>query len=293
MSTKSWAPGHTTLFFAVPNTFENYEEMGSIGGGLNFESGVITSISKSRETLVLWNDAQINGQVTKTVVKLFENLIKQKIKVRVNHQSNLMTGYGFSTSGAGAIGTALGLNQLYKLDMDEIELFELAHKAEVMNHTGLGSVVGQITGGMEIRLTQGGPRLCETISISSASELLIGFIGPLSTKDVLTSAQQMKLVTKSGIESVEKVRSKSDLSLSEMIKTGREFMKSCGLMTDKIREIIGQLDSIGEERVTMAMIGEALIIDPVDVDTVKNLLGENHIAYLETKITNKLPYIIS
>jgi pantoate kinase len=293
MTIRSWAPGHATLFFAVPQTYEDYQEMGSIGGGLNLESGVTTSISLSNEKSVFWNDAKINGLVSNTVTRFVEELIDEKINVRITHESNLKTGYGFSTSGAGAIGTALGLNQLFDIGLGDMELFELAHKAEVLNHTGLGSVVGQITGGIEIRLTQGGPNLCKTISVPSDSKLIIGFIGPLSTKDVLTSPDQMRLVTKTGIESVEKVRLINNLTLKDMIQVGREFSDSCGLMTNKIRKTIDKLESIEETNVTMAMIGEALIIDPVDQNKVIELFELNNIKYLVTNVTTRLPTLVS
>ena len=33
----AWAPGHATLFFAVPKSYEDPLQMGSLGGGFNFE----------------------------------------------------------------------------------------------------------------------------------------------------------------------------------------------------------------------------------------------------------------
>lgn len=292
MVTRSWAPGHATLFFAVPESYDNPEKMGSIGGGLNFDTGVITSISENTETRILWNNQEITGNVTKTVIDLFQKFHGIKFDLHINHESKLKTGYGFSTSGAGAIGTALALNSLFQTSMEYIDLFELAHKAELINHTGLGSVVGQFTGGMEIRLSQGGPKLCKTISFDSNEEIVIGLLGPLSTRDVLTSTKQMDLVTKSGIRCVEKVKNITNLNLSQIIKLGREFMETCGLMTHRIENIISQLDSIGEMHSTMAMIGEAIIINPIDKNSVMKLLEESDIKYFSTTISNKLPHVI-
>lgn len=292
MVTRSWAPGHTTLFFAVPERYDNPEKMGSLGGGLNFDTGVITSISESGKTQILWNNQEINGNVTKTVIDLFQKMHNIKFDLHINHESKLKTGYGFSTSGAGAIGTALTLNAHFQTGMDNIDLFELAHKAELINHTGLGSVVGQFTGGIEIRLSQGGPKLCKTMSFDSMEEVVIALFGPLSTKDVLTSNKQMDLLTKSGIRCVEKVKNVSSLTLTQIIKLGREFMVTCGLMTTRIENIISQLDSIGEIHSTMAMIGEAIIIKPINKNSVLKLLDEYNIGHFSTSISNKLPHVI-
>lgn len=292
MTVQSWAPGHATLFFGVPKSYDNPAKMGSIGGGINFGIGVTTSVTISETTQVLWNNYQITGNVTKTVIELFQEMHNLDVALFVNHESKLKTGHGFSTSGAGAIGTALGLNTLFDTKMNDIELFELAHKAEIINQTGLGSVVGQVTGGIEIRLSQGGPKLSETISIRSNAEIIIGMLGPLSTKDVLTSKDQMNLVTKSGISSVNQLKKIANPSIIQIIQTGRVFMETCGLLTPRIKNMIAKLDSIGELHSTMAMIGEALIIHPKNKNRVLKLLEENNVECLDTVVSNKLPHVL-
>lgn len=292
MTIQSWAPGHATLFFAVPDQFEQATEMGSIGGGVNFEKGVTTFIEKNNSKAILWNNDKIEGNVTKTVISLFEEYYGKSIDVTISHKSEFGTGYGFSTSGAGALGTALGLDELYNTKIDKIDLFEIAHKAEILNHTGLGSVVGQITGGIEFRLSQGGPRLCKTRSISSNANLIVAMLGPLSTADVLTSKQQMKLVTRSGMESIQNIRDFQNVTIQSAIRMGRDFMEKCGLMTDKIRKLIRELDNMDEIFSTMAMIGEALIIYPQNKNKITNWLNQKNIHFIDTKVSSKLPYVI-
>ncbi|MFV2013978.1 MAG: pantoate kinase [Candidatus Heimdallarchaeota archaeon] len=292
MKIRSWAPGHATLFFAVPRNYDNPEEMGSIGGGINFDIGVTTSITVSQADKIFWNNQEIRGNVTKTVVELFKKIHNMKFNLHIEHESALKTGYGFSTSGAGAIGTALGLNELFQTGMENIALYSLAHKAEIINQTGLGSVVGQISGGIELRLSQGGPKRSLTISFHSESEVIIGLLAPLSTKDVLTSSEQMDLVTISGIRCIEQIKNTRNLTLMQIINSGRKFMETCGLMTPRIENIISQLDSIGEVHSTMAMIGESVIINPIHKTKVLRLLEKNNIEYLETTVSSKQPHIV-
>ena len=85
MVTQSWAPGHTTLFFAVPETYESPEKMGSIGGGINFETGVTTSIIESDKTMISWNNMEINGLVTRTVIDLFQKTHNIYFDLHINH----------------------------------------------------------------------------------------------------------------------------------------------------------------------------------------------------------------
>ena len=66
----------------------------------------------------------------------------------------------------------MALDNYFKTNMSQVEQFEIAHFGDVVNKTGLGSVVGQITGGIEFRLTQGGPRLRKTRSIESDQEII-------------------------------------------------------------------------------------------------------------------------
>ncbi|OLS25801.1 MAG: Pantoate kinase [Candidatus Heimdallarchaeota archaeon LC_2] len=292
MTIYSWAPGHTTLFFAVPEQFDQPEKMGSIGGGINFEKGVTTKLEKDMSNSVLWNSQNINGIVTRTVISLFGKLTGKEIKVKVSHESELGIGFGFSTSGAGAIGTVLGLNELFNTQFDNTDLFELAHKAEIINHTGLGSVVGQITGGIEFRLSQGGPKLCETKSVSSNANLVIAMLGPLSTADVLTSENHMKLVTSSGMETIKNIQNFQNITIKSALQMGRQFMEKCGLMTEKVKQMIKELDNIGERFSSMAMIGEALIIFPQNRNQIKKWLNLNKIHFLETNISSILPHVI-
>ena len=155
-----------------------------------------------------------------------------------------------------------------------------------------GEIVGQITGGIEFRLSQGGPRICETKSISSDANLLIAMIGPLSTADVLTSDYQMKLVTSSGMETIQNIQNFKDITIKKALEMGRQFTEKCGLMTDKVKRMIHELDEMNEKFSSMAMIGEALIIYPQDIDKIKNWFEQNNIRYIETKISSKLPYVI-
>lgn len=289
MKVTSWAPGHATLFFAVPNHYNDLLKMGSIGGGLNFQEGVITEIERSNKTSVSWNNQKISGEVSLTALDLFNKRIGKNLKVTINHRSELKIGHGLSTSGAGSLGVLLGLNKLMQLEISEKELFDLAHIVDAKCNTGLGSVTGQVVSNIELRMTQGAPSLCKTKSFQSNQRIIICQIAPLKTVDVLTSETQMKQVTNKGTKAVEKAILIKENVLENFIKLGRTFSETCGLLTPRMNDYFKELMEFGEDNVCMAMIGETLIVLPHNFNLVENWLHEKGISYIITKITSEKP----
>ena len=115
MSVRAWAPGHATLFFAVPDQIEDPLKMGSLGGGFNFDAGVTTTVRIAETDEVYWNGSLIEGEVTLTAINYLREKSNITTKVLVHHNSEIPIGYGLSTSGAGAISALLAANLLFKL----------------------------------------------------------------------------------------------------------------------------------------------------------------------------------
>jgi pantoate kinase len=288
----AWAPSHATLFFAVPKKFDDPLAMGSIGGGFNFDEGVISEISPADQDTVLWNGNRITGKVTLTSL----DLLRQKLGIHqfftVRHISKIPIGYGLSTSGAGSISSLLAVCGLLNLEISDLELYKLAHRAELINHTGLGSVVGQVTSGIEIRLSQGAPGLCKTRSFSENDDVVILIFGPLKTSAIITSEEIMISVTKAGLEAVEKAKNIKNNYTTQLIKIGNEFTRKCGLPTLRLREVMKELDELGEDLNAMAMIGETIIIVPRDHTKLIKWIETRGYDYIESKISSKKPHMI-
>jgi pantoate kinase len=293
MTIKAWAPGHTTLFFAVPQKFTDPLAMGSIGVGLNFDAGVTTSVEAADSDQVYWNNHPIDGRVSLSVLELYRAKTGYNSSLNIHHESELQIGYGLSTSGAGAIGTALASDTFFSSDLSRTELFEIAHIAEIQNHTGLGSVMGQMVSGIEIRNSQGGPTKGHVRSIQANDEIFLVFFGPLSTADVLTSDIQMQQITKSGIDALNSIKNQSSPTLTTLIEISQQFMDTCGITTPKIKEAREELFELGETLVTMAMIGETLVILPKNTNIIARWIKRRKLNSCLTRITNKKPTILS
>ncbi len=292
MSVKAWAPGHATLFFAVPDQIEDPLKMGSLGGGFNFDAGVTTTVSKAEADEVYWNGRLIEGEVTLSALDFLREKSDISTRVTVHHVSEIPIGYGLSTSGAGSISALLAANRLFNISITDLELFKMAHLADFKHHTGLGSVLAQIRPGIELRLTQGGPGFAIVESFPSDEEIAIILIAPLKTSEVLTSQKQVSQLTEIGVKIVAEAQNIQKDLVTGFIQIGQKFMKNCGLSTKRIEKLQNNLVEIGEKNSTMAMIGETLVILPDDETKLKKYIAANNLKAIFTKITSKKPHVI-
>lgn len=293
MRVQAWAPGHATLLFASPASSDEPLQKGSTGAGLNFEAGVLTTAEKSEKNEIFWNSKPINGIVTQTVIDQLKQRFNIQSNFKINHYSELKIGHGLSTSGAGAIGTALAINHLLTLDKPTLELQQIAHYADVINHTGLGSVMGQLASGIEFRTVAGGPGVGQTKSIASNEQIIILMMGKLKTSDVLVSADHMEQVNKAGATALRKALAADQIDLDMLLEIGRNFTKECGLMTTRVERVMSELDDLGEQHASMAMIGETIVIRPIDAKRIIDYANRHRINAVVTKITTKEPQIVN
>lgn len=292
-SISAWAPSHATLYFAVPENKEVSDllHQGSLGGGLNFEEGVVTTVTISDNDRIFYNAVEIEGEISQTVLRLFRERTGNTSAVEVKHKSRITTGCGLSTSGAGSISLTLSLNELLGTQLDYIQCLQIAHEAEIICKTGLGSVLAQSVAGIEIRKSVGAPGIGNVHNIVTNDEIILIIIGPLSTKDVLTSEEKMKLVTQTGTEIHSKIP--KNITTEEMIQHGKYFTIHCGLMTERVSTVLDDLKEIGEDKATMAMIGETIVVSPNDKNKVLSYCEKNHLYHIETRLSSKIPHLLT
>jgi pantoate kinase len=289
---KAWAHSHATLVFAVPEnkSDEALVKQGSIGLGINFDEGVITELEQSPQSKVFFNKERIEGKLTQTVLKLFDQRSDTSSNFKITHYSNFPSGYGLSTSGAGSISLVLALNEYHKTNYNYIELLQIAHEAEIICKTGLGSVLGQSVAGIELRKTMGAPGIGEVISIPSNETIFVCPIAPLSTSSVITNKNQMDRVTIMGTEMMQYID--NNMTVYEVLEIGKRFALSSGLLPKQIKQHLFKLEDLGEIHASMAMIGETLIIKARNEKTVEEYIVENRLPFIKTKISSTIPHVL-
>ncbi len=273
----NWAvPAHITGLFQIVEN-EDPLKMGSRGAGFSIGKRVITRITL-KETNdgiheVYFNGQKIDGVVSLEVARSFSDQIKDSVLI-IQHKSPLPIQAGFGTSGAGALGTAFALNELFGTKKTEEELGQIAHKAEVICRTGLGDVISQLQGGAEIRLEPGAPGIgvIKEFSWSIDELILVATIGTMSTKDIITSPIMIEKINHYSNQLLRELN--ENPSLEEFLRVSFEFADKTGLMSYKLKKLITYLRE-DEYSASMVMLGDSLFVvgDIYDLEECSNIIN--------------------
>jgi pantoate kinase len=231
---------------------------------LSVDKGVMTEVSvqeSAHATLEISINGKIeNAPVTKSVVHqmLKSNRGTSARRIEVKHEAQIPVGCGIGSSGAGAWGTALALNQLLELHLTYDRVGQIAHRAEVENQTGLGTVSAQQRGGIEIRTEPGAPGIGHVDQIPFDPDLRIvcSSQGPISTKSMLSNPTVRAKINQYGGDMVAKIR--EDASPEELMRLSRSFSEKTFLLSQSLKEGLQLLDRKGYKNSSMALFGETL-----------------------------------
>ncbi|MEC7229112.1 MAG: hypothetical protein VXV95_03580 [Candidatus Thermoplasmatota archaeon] len=161
--------GHITLFFTVEKEGRLLRNQGSRGVGINIQHGVKVTLSIKDEEGDI-QDSTINvtdfqNQEKTDSGKFYSELIEDLVHARlvnsypsfdITISLELPTSQGFGMSAAGLIAVALAFRNYSKRGAID-QYYRICHRIERQNGSGLGDVLGNFAGGVEIRLQPGAP----------------------------------------------------------------------------------------------------------------------------------------
>jgi pantoate kinase len=203
--------------------------------------------------------ASTSAEVSKHVVDAFLSQFKEmeNFEITVEHYAEVPIGAGFGTSGAGALSLALALNDVFGLGMSKIEAAQTAHVAEVECKTGLGTVIAEAFGGVEVRVKPGAPGIGEIKNVPIPKDYVMACLtfGPLSTKKFLTDEEIRKRVNEFGGKFVDKLI--EEPNVTNFMNFSRQFAEHVGLITEKTRRILNATDN-AKFICSMPMFGESV-----------------------------------
>lgn len=263
-----FVPAHITCFFE-PYYDRNIMKTGSRGAGFSLSLGmkVKAKVSRSRESKI---EIFINGrkeEATTTEFAVRNILGKEPFNVKVEIWQDLPTSQGFGMSGAGALGASIALAKIFGID--RITAIKNAHLAEVMCKTGLGDVIAQAFGGIEIRKSPGLPPFGMIEHIPGDFEVVICVAGgKLETKSILENDEMMKKIRMNGRYCLSSLLEKP--SVENLLSLSYEFMASTGIGGDRIKKIVDMANNFG--KASMCMIGNS-IFAVGDTDSLEKLLS--------------------
>jgi len=238
---------------------KNPERIGSRGAGFNVSGigeTVITckKLEKEEESQcsIYINEEKLDkkAETTYFIYDYIRKLIDFPINIKIEHFFDLPVGCGYGASGSGALGTIFGLNKLLNLKLTTLESGRIAHIAEVVNKTGLGTVCGQLGGGLCVLKEPGYP--CNYERLKSPEDLLVicGSFGMIQTKSILSNKKLSSSIKKAGKFALNKLL--LEPNYENFVKTSFEFVEKTAIMkvlnlektSDLINDLL-KLDIIG------------------------------------------------
>lgn len=253
---EAFAPGHITAFFVGVDDPDPLKK-GSRGAGLCTGLGVHTTArvreSRTPSLEIYINDERAKAPTTERAARRL--LGDASCEVKVLQKVQLPISQGFGMSGAGALSTALALDEALGLGRSRDELVGIAHRADVESGTGLGDVVPQSLGGMDLRVKPGGPPHGVVKRFDVDSELLLCAVGPPFPKEpVLGNPKTMETIRTVGSRCLETFEAKP--SFEALFELGRTFAIETGLASARVRECMDAVRAYG--RASMSMLGNSV-----------------------------------
>lgn len=292
MLIRTFVPAHITAFF-VPKFNEEPLLAGSLGAGINLSKGtnVFVSLEEGLEEHV---HIAFNGEPVKREDAVISYSVAHEIlpkdfagDVEIWQYFDFPNGYGFGNSAGGALGTALSLAFAFK-EKTFLQAAQIAHKHEVLHKGGLGDVIAQIHGGIEIRIKPGAPGVGVVDNIFfEGYKVLAVPMGKISTREVLDS-DVVRLIEKEGEKALNTLLSYPKVEV--LMKEAREFSERTGLLSGELLEIAKEVDKVLHLPSSMIMLGKSLfaLLKESEIERVKSLLDnlsidEYHICDIYTQ----------
>ena len=270
----AFSPGHVTGLFYMKDLEPDPLYCGSLGSGFSIIKGTSTAVSKnksSKDHLITINTLKKEAPVSRKIIELFFE--KTEITpefLKIEHEIETPQGAGFGSSGAGALSLVFALNRLYGDPLSALQASQVAHCAEVICKTGLGTVMGETLGGIKILIKPGAPGIGETISIPYPDGLYVMFAvyGPLSTSEALSNPELREKITISGKKYHSLI--KKEPSFENFIKYSREFAETTEMIPQSVRTVMDGFDKKGINN-SMLMFGEGTfsIVPKTDIEKIK------------------------
>ena len=246
---KAFCPFHITGFFALTS---EQKKVSSTGCGVVIADGAVTEASVGRGSVYI-NRQRVSAPTTKTVAAL---LSAKKADISTVLAGPM--GCGLGTSGAGALSSALALNELWGLKHSFKSLCDIAQRAEITNKTGVGDVIAQAIGGVVVRQQNA------VYSIPTPPlEISYVVFGPLPTPEILADREKISRINKFGSAALQRLLQKP--TFDEFMQVSRQFAYDTELISSKAQDTVEAVEESGG-LASMAMLGDAVYaIDPANV----------------------------
>ena len=258
-SSECYVPSHITGFF-VPFFSDDCLKTGSTGTGVSLSLGVNTKINvmEGRGSVDIYlngtkkNSAPVSLNCINLVKKKYLKYFTNK-DILIQHESDVPVESGFGASASAALGICFSIKDMIKMSPEEC--IKIAHETEVNTLSGLGDVVAEIKGGIEIRKSPGVDGEIENIPSNGLKVIAIS-LGMKKTESVLKNPEKVKIIEKCGAKLLKKLI--SEPTVERMMECSKKFTYSTGIMPKEILDLIEIVSEINSFNASGIMIGEGV-----------------------------------
>lgn len=224
---------------------------GSRGAGVSVDRGVTTTVRLVNGGACA-NRIRINNQlvrkaaVSERVIAAFRALADNpSCLIEADHEVTLPIGSGFGTSGAGALSLALALNEALELRLPQVKAAQIAHVAEIECRTGMGTVIAETVGGIEIRVRPGAPGIGEVRALPQSPDYVVVCLpfGPLPTPKFLTDEGARRRINERGGLLTDALLTHP--TVPNLLAYSRGFAEHIELITNRVRRVLQDADRLG------------------------------------------------
>ncbi len=252
MRSSAYSPSHITGVFRICNGIEDPLRIGSIGAGVSLSSGVKTDVNVTYSTRP-HSDIKLKSRFTSSgtpfvserVISKFQEIVKVPFSVEVTHNIDVPVGSGFGVSGAAALSLAISLNDALGTGLSDLKVAQLAHIVELECKTGVGTVIAEVEGGIELRVKAGAPGIGKIERIESPRDSMVVAVttGDMLTRTALEDLTIRKSINETSKQFLDLVF--RERSLDSILRASRDFGRSLGFLTDDMNRLVDVADASG------------------------------------------------
>ena len=240
---------------------------GSRGAGIALDTGVVTNLKltgkpngSNIEVTINGRKDQKNTTITHKTLEIMEakfniNTLLQGTHLKIDHDVDVPIGAGFGISAACALGTALGIAKLLKLNITFNQATSLAHLAEIEMQSGLGDVVAEVNGGITLRIIEGAPGVGTLDKLLPKNEdlyIICKSLGGIETSEIIGDPEHKERINKTGGAMLNQLL--KDPVPETFLKLSKKFAVNTQLLSPEVSEIIDILEA-ETMGASMAMLG--------------------------------------
>jgi pantoate kinase len=240
-------------------------QAGATGGGYMLSKGVVSRATLTPDgpgtvAVVVDGNARYRAATTKKAIQLLLGDHPLEMgRLLVEQWMQVPVGGGFGASAAAAVSAVYAVAAVIGCSEPKSALAAYAHRAEILQQTGLGtvSVIYDGTGAGAI-FEPGEPGVARFLNVEVPGDLRIvtAFIAPFVKKDALSSRKLSDKINKLGAASLR--RFMSSPTIDSLAEEGERFSRSLGLETPEVKRLLSAAKEAGAAYASQNMIGFAV-----------------------------------